>query len=227
MLMSRQHVKKVAVSVYTTKLLMKGRGSDCSKASSYLCIPLIWPHTTPLPTPTQPPPSHTFTWETFFPRGVKPTGPVWFRKVGCQCSLQAHGEPWIMDLPPVWVPSWDFPVAPSPHSCCDWNSQCPINSQWFINGLSGSFRQNRKCKMCQVNGRKDNGAGYMCFFLCVCVFLSIKKMIKWTANSSKGDVKAIRRSLCWTRNFLSLSYSETYGCPASKINQQICWQLVC
>lgn len=60
----------------------------------------------------KPPPSHTFTWETFFPRGIKLTGPVWFRKVGCQCSLQAHGEPWIMDLPPVWVPSWDSQLPP-------------------------------------------------------------------------------------------------------------------
>lgn len=50
------------------------------------------------------PPAPTFTWAMLFPRGIKLTGPVWFRQVGCQCSLQAHGEPWIMDLPWVWVP---------------------------------------------------------------------------------------------------------------------------
>lgn len=109
-----------------------------------------------------------------------------------------------------------LPAAPSPHSCCDWNSQCPINSQWFINGLSGNFRQNRKCEMCQVNGRKDNGAGYVCIF--IYVSLPIKKMVKWTANTSKGDVRAIRGSLCWTRNF-SISLLQRNIWPPSFKNQ--------
>lgn len=85
-----------------------------------------------------PPP--TFTWVLLFPRGIKLTGPVWFRQVGCQCSLQAHGEPWIMDLPWVWVPL-GVPAAPSPHSCCAWNSQCPINNQWFIKVLTASTQE--------------------------------------------------------------------------------------
>lgn len=96
-----------------------------------------------------PPP--TFTWVLLFPRGIKLTGPVWFRQVGCQCSLQAHGEPWIMDLPWVWVPL-RVPAAPSPHSCCAWNSQCPINNQWFIKVLTANTR-NRKCERWIVNGR--------------------------------------------------------------------------
>lgn len=110
---SSQRVAATAVSVCTTKEGLFLSRDDCSKQSGYYrCIPVIWPRATPLPTPTQPPPSHTFTWETFFPRGIKLTGPVWFRKVGCQCSLQAHGEPWIMDLPPVWLPSWDSQLPP-------------------------------------------------------------------------------------------------------------------
>lgn len=111
-----------------------------------------------------------------------------------------------------------LPAAPSPHSCCDWNSQCPINSQWFINGLCGSFRQNRKCKMRQVDGKKDNGARYMCIlFMCFC---PSRKMNKWTTNTGKGDVRAIRGSLCWGGNFLYLSYSETYGCELQNLSDR-------
>lgn len=98
------------------------------------------PHYLPFLTPT-------FTWASQFPRGIKLTGPVWFRQVGCQCSLHAHGEPWIMDLPQVWVPL-GLPATPSPRSCCDLNSQCPINNQWFIKILTPA--QNRKCER-QVN----------------------------------------------------------------------------
>lgn len=126
----------------------QARASGVSRGSpilsSFLLTPPsfpLWsdPHRHPYCSPSTLP-TPTFTWASHFPRGIKLTGPVWFRQVGCQCSLQAHGEPWIMDLPRVWVPL-GLPAAPSPHSCCDWNSQCPINNQWFIKVLTASAQE--------------------------------------------------------------------------------------
>lgn len=146
--LKKQHTKARERDIHSTYCSdsLQARASGVRRGA-ILSLPLhpsllsfqIWPSQSPPPPPLLPSTllTPTFTWVSHFPRGNKLTGPVWFRQVGCQCSLQAHGELWIMDLPRVWVPV-GLPAAPSPHSCCDWNSQCPINNQWFIEVLNAS-----------------------------------------------------------------------------------------
>lgn len=111
-----------------------------------------------------------------------------------------------------------LPAAPSPHSCCDWNSQCPINSQWFINGLCGSFRQNRKCEMRQVDGKRHNGARYMCIlFMCFCPSRKCTNGRQIPVKVTWGPLEVV---FVEEETFLYLSYSETYGCELQNLSDR-------
>lgn len=94
------------------------------------------------------------------------TSPRWTMNNGSAMGLSPQGNP----------------AAPSPTSCCDWNSQCPINNQWFRKVFTASTQETGNLKIGLLMG--DQWRAY-------CPDMYILQMFwHWSTlmNNSKGGL---------------------------------------